>query len=77
MMDENRPIFVKIDEYEDVLEALSSAKAKIDEAKHVLNNIIDLKEEEDSEIDAWKVGIEDVEKKIDFVDKALFEPDAL
>lgn len=76
-MDENKPIFVQIEEYEEVLETLSAAKAKLEDAKQVLGHIIELKEEEDNEIDAWKVGLDDVEKKLNFVDKALFEPDTI
>ena len=76
-MDENKPIFVRIEEYDEVLETLSSTKAKLEDAKNVLSNIIELKEQEDSEIEAWKVGLDDVEKKLEYVDNLLFEPDAL
>ncbi|RLE44292.1 hypothetical protein DRJ19_00705 [Candidatus Woesearchaeota archaeon] len=71
------PIYVKIDEYKDVLDLLNMIKNKLAEAKELLSRINELKNEEDAELELWHSGIEEIEKKIEFVDKALFRPSML
>jgi hypothetical protein len=68
------PIFVKLDEYKDILDIINLIKNKMDEAKSILGKINELKNEEDSELEIWKNKLEEVERKINFVDKTLFEP---
>ncbi|MBW3003061.1 hypothetical protein KY328_00790 [Candidatus Woesearchaeota archaeon] len=79
-MDETRetmPIYVKIDEYRDVLDIMNMIKSKLNEARKILGKINDLKNEEDAELELWHTGLDEVERKVEFVDKTLFEPEAL
>lgn len=76
-MDEKMPVFVKIDEYKDVLDILSVVKTKVAEAKNVLNHLSGLKQKEDAEIDSWKLAMDDIEKKMQYIDHTLFEPENL
>ena len=69
------PIFVKIEEYKDILDVMSLVKSKINEAKNTLAKINKLKNEEDMELDEWEASIGDVEKKVEYIDRTLFEPD--
>jgi hypothetical protein len=71
------PIYVRIEEYRDVLDVINMIKSKIQEAKQTLGEINRIKNEEDSELERWHFDLEEVEKKMDYVDKALFEPEAL
>ena len=71
------PIFVKIEEYKDVLDVINMVKAKLEEAKRTLGKINELKNEEDAELELWHATLEEVERKVDFVDKTIFEPEAL
>ncbi len=71
------PIFVKIDEYKDILNVMNMVKSKLNDARATLAKINDLKNEEDAELELWHTGLEEVERKVDFVDKTLFEPSAL
>ena len=73
-MDSQLPVYVKIEDYKDVLEILHLIKNKINEAKRVLERIYQIKNEEDTELDVWNSELEEVERKVDFVDKSLFEP---
>ena len=68
------PVFVRIDEYKDVLDVMDLIKDKIAEAKDILGKITDLRNEEDAEIELWNSTINDVEKKIEHTDRMLFEP---
>jgi len=76
-MENKMPVFVKIDEYSDILDMMADIKEKLNNAKVVLNNLEELKEREDSEIDSWRSSVEEIEKKIQFVDHTLFEPDSM
>lgn len=74
MQNENMPVFVKIEEYKDVLDIMNMVKAKLEEAKAIIAKINELKNEEDAELELWHAGVEEVERKIDFIDRSLFEP---
>ena len=71
------PIYVKIEEYRDVLDVINMIKNKLNEAKGTLAEINKIKNEEDAELERWHFDLEEVEKKMEYVDKALFEPEAL
>jgi len=75
MQENHSQIFVKIDEYRDVLDILNLTKEKVNEAKDILNTIIRLKNEEDTEIENWHNELEEIEKKVSFLDKTLFDID--
>jgi hypothetical protein len=70
------PIFVKIDEYKDILDVLGLMKHKIAETKAVMGRLNEIKNEEDSELEQWKLQLEEIERKVNFIDKTLFEPQA-
>jgi hypothetical protein len=70
---ERKPLFVKIDDYKDVIDIMTLIKKKINDAKSILVSINDIKAQEDSEIEQWNNKIEDIEKKIEYIDKNLFE----
>ena len=71
-MENEIPIFVKIDEYKDILDTVNLVKGKIREAKELLTELHEIRIREDKEIDQWKANIEEVERKMMFVDKTLF-----
>lgn len=77
MSEERMPVFVRIDDYKDILDVINMVKNKINEAKETLGKINELKNEEDAELELWQTGIEEIERKVEFIDKTLFEPSAL
>jgi uncharacterized protein Yka (UPF0111/DUF47 family) len=74
-MERQAPVFVKVDEYKDVLDVLDLVKNKIKEAKSAIHEINDLKNQEDSELAIWSNEIADIERKVDFIDQTLLEPE--
>jgi hypothetical protein len=76
-MAEEMPVYVRIEEYKDVLDIMNMIRNKIEAAKETLAKINELKNEEDAELELWHTGLEEVERKVVFVDKTLFEPTAL
>ncbi|MFP4424204.1 MAG: hypothetical protein ACLFP2_03140 [Candidatus Woesearchaeota archaeon] len=76
MTQKDAPVFVRIDEYKDVLDVIELVKTKIKESKTTLARINELKNTEDAEIETWTNELDEVERKIEFIDRTLFEPEA-
>jgi uncharacterized protein Yka (UPF0111/DUF47 family) len=77
MINKEMPVFVKIDDYKEVLDVIELMKNKIEQAKSLIARINELKNEEDSELEAWKTNINEIEQKIDNVDNSLLEPESV
>ena len=74
-MDETKaPVFVKIDEYKDIMDIMSLMREKLRQAKFLLDKIAELKAQEDSELATWAKELEDVDSRVSTIDKTLFEP---
>ena len=72
---ERMPVFIKIDEYDEVLKLVRMVRKKVEEAKAMVLKINDLKNEEDHQLEMWQNTLAEVEKKIDFIDSSLNEPE--
>jgi hypothetical protein len=68
---ENVPIFVKIEDYKDLVEILSITREKVNQARFILSKIGELKAKEDGIIGDWAREIEEVEHRIEDIDKSL------
>lgn len=68
------PVFVKVEEYENVLGLVKTIRKKLDEAKETLHRVNELKNEEDHQLEIWHNTLEEVEKKVDFITNSLNEP---
>lgn len=73
-MRQDKNVFVKIKEYNDILDIITLINEKIGEARVILGKIYDLKNQEDSELETWKNSLDDVERKLKYIDQTLFEP---
>ncbi|MBT3405632.1 hypothetical protein HN419_00530 [Candidatus Woesearchaeota archaeon] len=73
-MEDNQPIFVKIDEYKDVLDVISLIKKKIGDAKVVLGELDDLRAQESTEVESWKEKVAEIETRVNSIDATLFKP---
>jgi len=68
-------VFIKIEDYKTVLDIVDLVKKRIAEAHEILDKINEIKNKEDLEIDNWRSELDDVEKKVHFIDQTLFEPE--
>ena len=75
-MDERKEmeVFVKIDDYKDIVDIINLTRAKLKQAKFIIGKIEDLKKREDEAIAKWIESLAEVEEKVNFVDESLFEP---
>ena len=74
-MEKGMPVFVKIDEYKDVLEVMDLLNEKLEKAKEIIAKINELKNEEDTELELWQAELEEIERKLNFVNRSLLKPD--
>jgi len=69
------PVFVKVDEYREILDVLDMIKGKIKEIRGTLGGINSLRNDEDAELAMWNSTLNEIEKKVDSIDKIMFEPE--
>ena len=72
MMD-TQPVFVKIDEYKEAMSLIDNIKSKVKEANGMLDKINDIKAKEEAELDQWKSHLDEIDRKVEFMDRTLFE----
>jgi len=70
---EEKPLFVKIDKYKDVMRTIKELKIKLDEANAILSEIAKIKEEEEKELQKWTAELGKIKDKLISIDKSLFE----
>jgi len=69
------PVFVKIEDYKDIVDLLALIKDRTKQAKFLLDKVREIKDQEDAEIASWSNKLEDVSVRINEIDKSLFEPE--
>ena len=69
------PVFVKVDDYKEMIDVLDMIKHKVQDIRGTLSDINSLRNEEDAEITMWNTAIDDIEKKIGEIDSMMFEPE--
>ena len=76
MIKRGAPVFVKIEDYKDILDVLELIKDRLGEAKRTLADINELKNDEDAELELWSATLNEIEKKLEDIDRTLFEPES-
>ena len=69
----DKPVFIKIDKYENVVNAVEVIRKKITEAKGTLSKLSELKTHEDNELEKWGAELGNVESKIEVIESMLSE----
>jgi|TARA_B100000315_G_C14570499_1_gene585217 predicted nucleic acid-binding Zn-ribbon protein len=67
----NNQIFVKINEYNEVLKIMQIVKEKIAKTEETIKKLSDLKEEEINELSDWSKKIETVKNNVEEMEKQL------
>lgn len=70
---EEKPLFVKVEKYRDVVETLKKLKARLNDADAVLSKLGQLRQEEDRELTAWQSDLERIRGQLLDIDRKLFE----
>ena len=67
------PLYIKIDKYRAVLKEINKIKADFEKSENVLSSMVEIKASEDKELESWKHGLEEIRKKLSFIDGTIFE----
>lgn len=70
-MDSRAPVYVKIHDYEEVIQILDNVKKKVKEARDILAKLNELKAEEDKELLAWNENLDDIASRVSQIDHNL------
>lgn len=70
-----KPVYVKLDEYKNILTLVDTLKAQVQAAKETLDDIRKLKQEEDVELEIWQTVIQEIENRMNFIDSTITEPE--
>ena len=66
------PLFIRADNYKYVLDELNVARNIAKESSEIFAGINDISASSEQEYEHWRVCLEDVERKMLYVDKSLF-----
>ena len=72
-MDDEKPLFVQIDKYKDVLRSIEVLKAKLANAEDLLKGLDELKTKEEQKIEEWKQDVQNMKERLLSIDQELFE----
>lgn len=67
-----RPLFVKSDDYKEIMKGIQEIKAKANESDAILVNLNEIKNQKDKEFQKIHSQIADIQRKLVYVDKTVF-----
>ncbi len=65
--------FISVGDYQEMMEHLSRTQTNIEESEQLLARLTELTNTEESLLDEWRGHLEDMEKKLSYVDQVIFE----
>jgi len=68
-----KPLYIRTDQFRNTKSSVGSLKNKLKEADEILYRMDNLKEEQDSQFELFHKKIEDIQRKLIYVDKTIFE----
>jgi len=71
----SKPIFLGVEKFKEIRRGINVARNDLKNAGEVLMKLMDMKDVKDKEFNKWKGTMEDIQKKMVFVDKNLFKGD--
>ena len=71
-----KPVFVKLEEYKNIVGVVETVKGQLAAAKETLAEIKKLKQEEDVELEIWQTVLTEIENRVHFIDGTITEPEA-
>ncbi len=70
---EKGPLFIKVDDYRIVLENINLVRNKLSESDYVVEALNELRNKVNDEFERWREDLEEMQRKVVYMDKALFE----
>lgn len=67
------PIFIKSRDYQEVLGKINKIKENVQHTEDVFKKMNEIKNEKDKIFDEWKKSLEDIQRKLIYIEKSFFE----
>ena len=67
------PLYIKIEQYKELVEVLRGIDTKIQEASTVLDKLQQLKQDEDVQLETWANNLDDVKRRADELHETLYQ----
>ncbi len=71
----NAPVFVKVERYKRAVSVIGRVKNRLDDAKAVIKRLNELKSQEERELREWQAELENIEKKLAYIEGSLSRPE--
>ncbi len=66
-----KPSFVAVEDYKRIINDTNTIRSKLMDAENFVRRLSDLKNEEERAFEKWRTQLEDVEKKLNYVDHLI------
>jgi len=67
------PVFVAVEDYQAVLDSVNRVKQLLTNAEEQMREMHSIGSQVGKELDAWRAGLEDAERKLGYVDEIIFQ----
>lgn len=68
----SKPLYIKYKMYKAMLDEIGQVKIILKESEDTLVRLADFEDDEDKEFAKWRRGLDDIQRKLIYVDKILF-----
>jgi len=72
---EKAQVFVKIEEYKDMMDVLALTKERLEQAHTLLAKIAEIKHQEDAALEEWSRDLAEVSQLVKEIDTTLLNPE--
>lgn len=72
-MSSTPPIYVKLDQYRELIEVVKVLANKVERAEKALAKIDELREREQSEVEAWRKNLDEVKRRVSSISTTLLD----
>lgn len=66
-----KPTFVAVEDYKRIINDTNTIRSKLMDAENFVRKLSDIKNEEEKSFERWRTQLEDVEKKLNYVDQLI------
>ncbi len=70
---ENLPIYVKVDQYKELLDMLHAINTKLAQVDKTVEKINALKSQEDAQLKAWSDNLSDIRERLGRINDAFYD----
>nr|MCK4929568.1 hypothetical protein [Nanoarchaeota archaeon] len=72
-MDESNPVFIKLDQYKEILDIVEVINKKVINVKQNLSELEELKNKEEEEIMNWEKNMDEITHKMESLHEELYK----